>query len=625
MTLKEAAEKFVELTIWIREMSSPQLTGIDDAEEYRKKLLRNFRRIGEIAQINSALMDDYLSPVLESTRLLTEEEVDALLYFKDKLINPYKNETLDIPLLFRVAQRLYEDAVRKEDTVSLVRAQDDHILTAYSLLIMLRRIYPVCDAAYKIREDCRQVAKRLLKFLPPEELKTLPEGPAREAVLINSRYSSILFSFLLNEDASADAAQAIQMLQKALALVDDTAYRELAPDYNWVHHEFRTLQYLAEISDAFNRIGLTPEQLAQINGYVKRMVRLWESEQESLSGGNTANTVMLSVLRCSCLAGEISVPAYRKELRRLSSLERDYTHQYDDVLMYAWLPVEYILTLDPQNITKTDAEAVTRFYRKLIRYLHRLPNRGHLSYLISDLSVLLEDFIEVEDGIGFEAICMELLAVIHPPTYVHSLSVADLSVCLAKHLFRLRPELFAHTPGYPDIEAVLEHVWHAAACHDIGKLFIVETIITYGRKLYDNEFEWIRAHPETGAGIISKHLQTLPYAHVVLGHHRWYDGTGGYPESYIPANEPDRVTVDIVACADCLDAATDSIGRSYKQGKSLEEFIAELKEGSGTRYAPYLPELFEDETVCRELDTILNAGREEKYRNTYRLIDHVTR
>jgi len=74
-----------------------------------------------------------------------------------------------------------------------------------------------------------------------------------------------------------------------------------------------------------------------------------------------------------------------------------------------------------------------------------------------------------------------------------------------------------------------------------------------------------------------------------------------------------------------MDAATDSVGRSYKQGKTLDEFIGELREGSGTRYAPFLLELFEDEEVRSEIESILNGGRDNKYRHTYTILDKVMR
>ena len=73
-------------------------------------------------------------------------------------------------------------------------------------------------------------------------------------------------------------------------------------------------------------------------------------------------------------------------------------------------------------------------------------------------------------------------------------------------------------------------------------------------------------------------------------------------------------------CADCLDAATDTVGRSYQRGKQLTDFVGELKEGSGTIYAPWLPELFADKAVLDDLNYLLNNGRQKCYRNMYYLL-----
>lgn len=68
--------------------------------------------------------------------------------------------------------------------------------------------------------------------------------------------------------------------------------------------------------------------------------------------------------------------------------------------------------------------------------------------------------------------------------------------------------------------------------HDIGKNGIVPIINTQHRRLTDYEFDLIRMHPETGA----KDLASVPdfacYADIAHGHHRTYDGTGGYPDDF---------------------------------------------------------------------------------------------
>ena len=171
--------------------------------------------------------------------------------------------------------------------------------------------------------------------------------------------------------------------------------------------------------------------------------------------------------------------------------------------------------------------------------------------------------------------------------------------------------------------ALQNFAWHAAVCHDFGKLIIIDTIFVYGRKILDFEFDIIRQHPVLGADLLEKYQSTRPYADVARGHHLWYNGEKGYPDSFDVRNSPIKTIIDIVACADCMDAATDSIGRSYNKGKTLEEYIAEVQEGAGTRYAPYLAELLTLPRVISDLEYLLSTGRRDVYRSAYLLLKGV--
>ena len=79
----------------------------------------------------------------------------------------------------------------------------------------------------------------------------------------------------------------------------------------------------------------------------------------------------------------------------------------------------------------------------------------------------------------------------------------------------------------------------------------------------------------------------------------------------------------MVSVADCMDAATDTIGRSYKHGKTLDEFIDELNAGKGTRYAPYIAELFEHQEFYNDIAYLLSEGRQDNYTDTYLLLKDV--
>ena len=124
--------------------------------------------------------------------------------------------------------------------------------------------------------------------------------------------------------------------------------------------------------------------------------------------------------------------------------------------------------------------------------------------------------------------------------------------------------------------------------------------------------------------MMMKHESTRRFAAIALAHHRWCDDSKGYPDDLCTAALPEKVVIDLVCCADCLDAATDTVGRSYSRGKTMDDFILELKEGAGTRYASYLPELFDDAALRRDLRFLLQQGRRSSYSKVYRQLKDLT-
>ena len=71
-----------------------------------------------------------------------------------------------------------------------------------------------------------------------------------------------------------------------------------------------------------------------------------------------------------------------------------------------------------------------------------------------------------------------------------------------------------------------------------------------------------------------------------------------------------RIIIDIVSLADSLDAATDDLGRNYKNSKNVLEVIDEFILGSGTRYNPYLVEIIKNnEPLIQEFIAITKEKR----------------
>ena len=110
-------------------------------------------------------------------------------------------------------------------------------------------------------------------------------------------------------------------------------------------------------------------------------------------------------------------------------------------------------------------------------------------------------------------------------------------------------------------------------------------------------------------------------AQAALFHHRFYDGSGGYPRGYGSCSPAMKAIVDILNVADSLDAATDNVGRCYTVAKPLETLIEELYAQRGTRYAPYVVQLFEDPAFRRKLKEELYETRKKVYLEVYHTPD----
>ena len=102
-----------------------------------------------------------------------------------------------------------------------------------------------------------------------------------------------------------------------------------------------------------------------------------------------------------------------------------------------------------------------------------------------------------------------------------------------------------------------------------------------------------------------------------LGHHRYFDESAGYPDYYERTNDLTQVIIDILTVADSLDAATDNIGRCYANGISFSQLVQQLFDGSGTRYAPYVTDLFRNPDFYRYLEKHLPGWRQDAYYEAY--------
>ncbi len=155
-------------------------------------------------------------------------------------------------------------------------------------------------------------------------------------------------------------------------------------------------------------------------------------------------------------------------------------------------------------------------------------------------------------------------------TIIHSRHVAHISYLLAVAV------------GIEGKQAIVIHI--AGHLHDIGKNGIPSAVLEKKGMLADEDWAWIRKHPEIGAQTVSRirafqSLEGMP--ETILHHHERYDGSG-YPHGLRGEHIP--IGARIIAVADTLSALQHD--RPYRTGISFDEAVDEISRHSGSQFDP---------------------------------------
>lgn len=126
-----------------------------------------------------------------------------------------------------------------------------------------------------------------------------------------------------------------------------------------------------------------------------------------------------------------------------------------------------------------------------------------------------------------------------------------------------------------------EELEYGAILHDIGKIYVSDSILQKNGKLNDEEWAEMRKHPEVGARMIRDIPYLAPAVPLVKHHHERWDGNG-YPDGLQGETIP--VGARLLAVADAFDAMTSD--RPYRKALTGEAAYDEIIQGSGKQFDP---------------------------------------
>lgn len=135
----------------------------------------------------------------------------------------------------------------------------------------------------------------------------------------------------------------------------------------------------------------------------------------------------------------------------------------------------------------------------------------------------------------------------------------------------------------------IEHLRHAAALHDIGKIGIPDLVLLKPGELTPEEVALMKTHTTIGARVLSgSRSRLMQMAEIIaLNHHERWDGAG-YPRMLRGEEIP--LSARIVSLADVVDALGSD--RPYRAAWPPERIAAEVRRQSGRQFDPQVVDAY---------------------------------
>ncbi|MCR5674809.1 MAG: hypothetical protein K6G16_03790 [Lachnospiraceae bacterium] len=622
--LRKKLKEYISLVERIRALTAARVEGSTGSDAYAARLRMDYEQISTLGARGREILEETVSPLLSSDASLSAEVLAVMQDFCGELLDPPSGEELDTILLFEISDRLIREFRALGDDDRLVQQLNMQISVCYANVNRTSRLTVSRELPVMYRDAGLAAAEEICRIRADRDRFGRLSDRAKANVLNGGRFYSALWdTWFASPETNRKRYQA---LVDALHVFEEPFYREQAPDYDWERYHIRCLEHMGQLTERGNRWGFTEEQCGEICGRLEELWALWEADPRRVEEYVPEGHLQLIRYRNAFFAGQITRETYQDKLIALYEKYAGNAYDMYAVQMNLLIPAEFLASLKGQKISSATEALVRRTCDRVIDYVLRSVNTDAFNYLQEYMTGFLQEFIEIPGLMSFLDTCLQSLSALHPPTWIHSIQTARLSRCLCGHLLRLQPAFFIGVNGCGDERAVkaagkeiLADAYYGGLCHDFGKLCMIDTIFVYGRHLLEPERKIIELHPVMGAAMLASYNTTRRYADIARGHQRWFDNTAGYPADFDTSASPAKPFIDIVAVADALDAATDSVGRSYRTSgsRTLEELSAELRDSAGTRYAPAVVEILSRPEVRADIEWLLRDGRDMNYRDAW--------
>jgi len=212
---------------------------------------------------------------------------------------------------------------------------------------------------------------------------------------------------------------------------------------------------------------------------------------------------------------------------------------------------------DPQTQARRRATAVTNKSKQAVKQIFSDLQFGCVIDK-SSVNEVLDDIVTAVEEDARTLLSVTSIKTKDDYTYLHSVAVCALMICVAKHRGLSKDET--------------RELGLAGLLHDVGKISIPDPILNKPGRLTDEEFETVRNHPVKGHEFLSESPgMTETALDVCLHHHEKIDGTG-YPVGL--SHDEISSAARLGAVCDVFDALTSQ--RVYKEPWSPQKALTRM-------------------------------------------------
>lgn len=601
----EAYDTYIKNVLTIRNLSKVVIEDNDSKETIIDKIKENAAIAYDIKKWNDNFLDDFLYK--KDSKDLNKEDIEKLTDFVYKLFN--YQESIDISISYKIFEKLMEYYKYTNDVPNYIK----YLYYAGTSLFYIDskdNEKGQTEFQNKMGEYFKQGAS-FLDELDKYDVKT-------RAFIIRCLGNIKVDN---KRKSKQDIKDYYQLFDKAMSIIKSNNLRNKYPDLDWDTFEYGMNMDQLSILDYLrnNKDGEVANRVLEAATYIyNAQNRQNNSHYASWQVDYYYNVALYH-------AGKLSIIDLVNKIREIvnnADINDFSVNGINANLTLTGYLLFYVSLLDKDNkeiLSKELNEDIKRSYK----YLDRLPGDQYkysVSQAIREL-VSMQSMISDNDKTDM----MNYLVAFHKPTYVHSLMVAKICEALTACVLMKCPENLIGVldcRSKEDVlakkEEIINLAYNCGIYHDVGKDMCMGYISINERDLIKEEFECIKTHTTLGYELLNKNKNNdnKYYAIAALYHHRYYNNLGGYPE-LVECPSFIKPIVDILSVADSIDASTDSIGRHYKKAKDLKELIEEFNEEKGSRYAPFVIDLFKDISVYNYINNIVLNERILVYLNVY--------